>query len=251
MDTDKITDKELQTNKPQHIAIIMDGNGRWAKARNLPRTMGHRQGAEAVKRTVKAAVDLEIPFITLFGFSSENWSRPAEEVGELMRLLRIYLRSETAELHRNNIRMRVIGNRTQLEPDIVELIENAESLTAGNTAVTVTIALNYGSRNEILEAARFAKMCIERGVEPDFEAAEEFFPLCLMTGGIPDPDIVIRTSGEQRISNFLLWQSAYAEFVFTPTLWPDFGVADLTAAVNDFARRDRRFGGLTNAAAEK
>ena len=249
MDDDNLTDKILQDRKPQHIAIIMDGNGRWAKARNLPRTMGHRQGAEAVKRTVKAAADLGVPFVTLFGFSSENWSRPPDEVGELMRLLRIYLRSETADLHRNNIRLRVIGNRAQLEPDIVELIENAESLTAGNTAITVTIALNYGSRNEILEAAaKFAKMCMERGIDPDFEVAEEFFPLCLMTAGVPDPDIVIRTSGEQRISNFLLWQSAYAEFIFTPTLWPDFGMADLVAAVDDFSRRDRRFGGLTSVA---
>lgn len=249
MDEPSLTDKELHTHTPQHIAIIMDGNGRWAKARNLPRTMGHRQGAEAVKRTVKAAADLGVLFVTLFGFSSENWSRPAEEVGELMRLLRIYLRSETADLHRNNIRLRVIGNRTQLETDIVELIENAESLTAENTAITVTIALNYGSRNEILEAAaKFARMCIDRGIEPDFEAAEEFFPLCLMTAGTPDPDIVIRTSGEQRVSNFLLWQSAYAEFVFTPTLWPDFGMADLQAAIHDFTARDRRFGGLGPAA---
>ena len=239
----------LQPAKPQHIAIIMDGNGRWAKARNLPRTMGHRQGAEAVKRTVKAAAEMGVPFLTLFGFSSENWSRPPEEVSELMRLLRIYLRSETADLHRNNIRLRVIGNRDQLEHDIVELIENAETLTAGNTAITVTIALNYVSRNEILEAAaKFARLCIARGIEPDFEAAEEFFPLCLMTADMPDPDIVIRSSGEQRISNFLLWQSAYAEFVFTQTLWPDFGVADLTAAIDDFSRRDRRFGAVSQSA---
>ncbi|MBU0800717.1 MAG: di-trans,poly-cis-decaprenylcistransferase, partial [Alphaproteobacteria bacterium] len=192
---------DVQADKPQHIAIIMDGNGRWAKARGLPRTMGHRQGAEAVKRTVKAAAEQKIPFLTLFGFSSENWNRPAEEVGELMRLLRIYLRSETAELHRNNIRLRVIGNRTQLEPDIVELIANAEGLTANNTAITVTIALNYGSRNEILEAAaKFAQMCIERNITPTYELADEFFPLFLMTADMPDPDIVIRTSGEQRIS---------------------------------------------------
>ena len=235
---------------PKHIAIIMDGNGRWASARGLPRTMGHRQGVEAVKRTVKAAVEIGIPFITLFGFSSENWSRPVEEVSELMRLLRIYLRSETAELHRNNIRLRVIGNRDQLEPDIAELIGNAEALTAGNSAITVTIALNYGGRNELLEAAaKFARLCAERDLTPDFETAEEFFPLCLMTAGTPDPDIVIRTSGEQRISNFLLWQSAYSEFVFTPTLWPDFGAADLAAAVADFGRRERRFGGTGGNAA--
>lgn len=240
---------DTQSAKPRHIAIIMDGNGRWAKARSLPRTMGHRQGAEAVKRTVKAAAEMRIPFLTLFGFSSENWNRPPDEVSELMRLLRIYLRSETADLHRNNIRLRVIGNRDQLEHDIVELIENAEKLTANNTAITVTIALNYGSRNEILEAAaKFARLCVARGINPDFEAAEEFFPLCLMTADMPDPDIVIRSSGEQRISNFLLWQSAYAEFVFTQTLWPDFGAADLTAAIDDFGRRDRRFGAVTQSA---
>lgn len=237
--------------KPAHIAIIMDGNGRWAKARGLPRTMGHRQGAEAVKRTVRAAAEMKIPFLTLFGFSSENWNRPAEEVGELMRLLRIYLRSETAELHRNNIRLRVIGSRRELDADIVDLIENAEKLTADNTAITVTIALNYGSRNEILEAAvKFAQLCQERGIVPTFESAEEFMPLLMMTAGTPDPDIVIRTSGEQRISNFLLWQSAYAEFIFTTTLWPDFGAADLRSALDDFAARDRRFGGLTKGTGE-
>lgn len=244
----ELTVINLDRARPRHIAIIMDGNGRWAKARGLPRTMGHRQGAEAVKRTVKAAAEMKIPFLTLFGFSSENWSRPVEEVGELMRLLRIYLRSETAELHRNNIRLRVIGNRAQLEPDIVELIGNAETLTAGNTAITVTIALNYGSRNEILEAAaRYARFCIDRGIEPTYETAEEYLPLFLMTADMPDPDIVIRTSGEQRISNFLLWQSAYAEFIFTPTLWPEFGAAELAAAADDFANRERRFGGLPGA----
>jgi undecaprenyl diphosphate synthase len=167
-----------------------------------------------------------------------------------MRLLRIYLRSETADLHRNNIRLRVIGNREQLEPDIVELIVNAETLTASNTAITVTIALNYGSRNEILEAAaKFAQLCMERGIKPDFDAADEYFTLGLMTGHMPDPDIVIRTSGEKRISNFLLWQSAYAEFIFTPTLWPDFGGADLESAIAEFGQRERRYGGLRDGTA--
>ncbi len=229
----------------QHIAIIMDGNGRWAQARGLPRTMGHRQGVEAVKRVVEQASDLGIRYLTLFGFSSENWSRPVDEVSELMRLLRMYLRAETAELHRNNIRLRVIGDRRPFEKEIIELIENAERLTAENTGINVMIALNYGGRNEILSAAAdYARLCQQKTIEPGFDSAEEFFPNGLMTAGIPDPDILIRTSGEQRISNFLLWQCAYAEMVFTATLWPDFSRADLESAILDYSRRDRRFGGI-------
>jgi undecaprenyl diphosphate synthase len=226
----------------------MDGNGRWAQSRGLPRTFGHKQGSETVKRVVRAAVDLGIPYLTLFGFSSENWSRPADEIQELMRLLRIYLRAETADLHRSNVRLRVIGSRAELEKDIVELIEQAEHLTKDNTALTVTIALNYGGRQELLMAASaFAQKCRDKNIEPDMAAAEEFFSGCLMTDGIPDPDILIRTSGEQRISNFLLWQCAYAEFVFTPVLWPDFSRADLEQAIREFSARDRRFGSVKNA----
>jgi len=232
---------------PLHIAIIMDGNGRWAKSRGLPRTAGHHQGIEACKRTVRAAGELGIKYITLFGFSSENWSRPADEINELMRLLRMFLRSETADLHRNNVRLQVIGSRREISPDIVELIDNAETLTKDNTALFLTIALNYGGRNEILEAAAsYAQQMAKKGIVPSFESAEEFFPECLMTDGIPDPDILIRTSGEQRISNFLLWQCAYTEFFFTKTLWPDFGKADLEAAIADFEKRDRRFGAVTS-----
>lgn len=228
---------------PSHIAIIMDGNGRWAKQRGLPRTMGHRQGMEAVKKIVRAAAELNVPYLTLFGFSSENWNRPADEVKELMRLLRIYLRSETAELHRNNIRLRVIGDREALGDDAVELIENAEELTKDNTKITVTIALNYGGRQDILQAAaQWVKLCEDKGVAPDLDAAEEFFPSCLMTHDMPDPDILIRTSGEKRISNFLLWQCAYSEYVFTPVLWPDFSRADLESAILEYQKRDRRFG---------
>jgi undecaprenyl diphosphate synthase len=241
----------FQSSSPpvlKHIAIIMDGNGRWAKARGLPRAFGHKQGVEAVRRIVRAAIDLNVPYLTLFGFSAENWSRPADEIQELMRLLRIYLRSEMAEMHRGNIRMRVIGSRVELEKDIVELIEHAERLTADNTALTVTIALNYGGRQELLLAASaFARQCRDKGIEPDIKAAEEFFPQCLMTAGMPDPDIVIRTSGEQRLSNFLLWQCAYAEFISTPVLWPDFSKADLEAAIVEFSKRDRRFGALNSA----
>lgn len=230
---------------PRHIAIIMDGNGRWAKQRGLPRTAGHHQGVEACKRTLRAAAELGVSYITLFGFSSENWSRPAEEINELMRLLRMFLRSETAELHRNNIRLRVIGSRRELSADIVELIGNAEKLTAENDGLNLTIALNYGARNELIAAAAaFARQMVEEGREPTFEAAEEFFPQHLMTRDIPDPDILIRTSGEQRISNFLLWQCAYTEFVYTPTLWPDFGKADMEEAIRDFQKRERRFGAV-------
>ena len=233
------------TQQVQHIAIIMDGNGRWAQARGLPRTMGHRQGVEAVKRAVKDAAELGIKYLTLFGFSSENWNRPVDEVSELMRLLRMYLRAETAELHRNNIRLRVLGDRSAFDREIIELIENAERLTADNTAITVMIALNYGGRNEILQAAaQFAALCQQRGLTPEFKSAEEFFPTFLQTANVPDPEIMIRTSGEQRISNFLLWQCAYTEMIFTPTLWPDFSRADLEAALAEFSRRDRRFGGV-------
>lgn len=230
---------------PCHVAIIMDGNGRWARARGLPRTAGHRKGVEAVRRTVAAAADLGVGWLTLFGFSSENWKRPAEEVGELMHLLRHYLRAETAELHRNNVRLRVVGDRLGLAPDIVTLIENAESLTRLNDRITVVIALNYGGRSEILHAASaLAHDLSARGIAPDFERIEKMFPDYLMTAGIPDPDLLIRTSGERRISNFMLWQCAYAEFVFLDTLWPDFGRVELEAALADYARRDRRFGGV-------
>lgn len=228
---------------PRHVAIIMDGNGRWARARGLPRTAGHRKGVEVVRRTVESAASLGIEYLTLFGFSSENWKRPADEVGELMRILRHYLRAETAELHKNNVRLRVIGDRAGLAPDIVTLIENAEDLTRLNGKITVVIALNYGGRNEILRAAQaLARDCTKRGIEPDFERIEKLFPDYLMTAGIPDPDLLIRTSGECRISNFMLWQCAYAEFVFLDTLWPDFGQGDLEAAIAEYARRERRFG---------
>ena len=236
----------LQSSSPPlHIAIIMDGNGRWAKSRGLPRTAGHHQGIEACKRTVRAAGELGVKYLTLFGFSSENWSRPADEINELMRLLRMFLRSETAELHRNNICLKVIGSRKELSPDIVELIGNAEKLTAANTGLYLTIALNYGGRHEILHAAAsFARKAAEEGIAPSFENAEEFFSHGLMTRDMPDPDILIRTSGEQRISNFLLWQCAYTEFVFTQTLWPDFGKGDLESAIADYSKRERRFGAI-------
>ena len=230
---------------PQHIAIIMDGNGRWAQKRSLPRTAGHHQGIEACKRTVRAAGELGLKYLTLFGFSTENWSRPAEEVNELMRLLRMYLRSETADLHRNNVKLIVIGERAPLASEIVTLIENAEELTKNNDGLNLIIALNYGGRMDISKAAAdMAAHFQKEGIEPNFENAEEYLPQFLMTSDIPEPDILIRTSGEQRISNFLLWQCAYSEFVFTGTLWPDFGENDLRDAMKEFETRERRFGAV-------
>lgn len=230
---------------PKHIAIIMDGNGRWANRRGLPRTAGHKQGAEAARRVVKNAAEMGIEFVTLFGFSSENWSRPESEIKELMSLLRYYLRSETAELHKSGARLRVIGNRAELDDDIIQLIENAEDLTKDNDKITLVIALNYGGRHDILQAAqRVAEKAVMEGRAPDMKVIEKEFPGFLMTAGIPEPDLLIRTSGEQRISNFLLWQCAYSELVFTDTLWPDFDREDLEQAVQDFARRERRFGAI-------
>jgi undecaprenyl diphosphate synthase len=224
----------------------MDGNGRWARQRNLPRTAGHQQGIEACKRAVHAAGELGVKYLTLFGFSTENWRRPADEVNELMRLLRMYLRSETAELHRNNVRMQMIGDRTPFSKDIVELIENAETLTQDNDGLYLTIALNYGGRDEIIRAAAdMARHFQSEGKEATLESAQEYFGEFLMTKDIPDPDILIRTSGEQRLSNFLLWQCAYTEFFFTDTLWPDFDKKDMEEAMGDFESRERRFGAIS------
>lgn len=233
------------TSAPRHVAIIMDGNGRWASARGLPRTVGHQQGAEAVKRTVRAAADMGIEYLTLFGFSSENWKRPIEEVSELMRLLRYYLRAETADLHQSGIRLRVIGRRSDFDADIIAMIEQAEELTKNNTKLNLIIALNYGGRMDLLHAAQeLVDHAIHAGRHLSREEIEALFPAMLMTAGIPDPDIMIRTSGEQRISNFLLWQCAYSEMVFTPTMWPDFGKDELASAMLEFNRRDRRFGAV-------
>lgn len=232
---------------PQHVAIIMDGNGRWARARNLPRTAGHQKGIEAVRRAIEAAGDLGVRYLTLFGFSSENWNRPKDEINELMRLLRYYLRSETAEMHKNGVRLRVIGDRRQLDGDIVELIENAERLMAENTNLNLTIALNYGGRQDILAAAtQLAEHAWKHNHKLSEEEVAAMFPQMLMTAGIPDPDLMIRTSGEQRISNFLIWACAYTEFYFTDTLWPDFNKADFEQALKVYAGRDRRYGALTS-----
>ena len=227
---------------PTHVAIIMDGNGRWAKARGMPRIAGHSHGAEAVRRTVTAAGEFGIAYLTLFGFSSENWKRPVGEVDDLMGLLRHYLRREIAELHRNGVRLKVIGDRSRLADDIVTLISNAEALTANNTGLTLTVALSYGGRAEIVHAARAIAGLVAKGGLPPEAIDEHLFARHLLTADMPDPDLVIRTSGEQRLSNFLLWQTAYSELVFTETLWPDFGKGDLEKALRDYHGRDRRYG---------
>lgn len=233
---------------PEHVAIIMDGNGRWAECRGLPRAAGHKQGAEAARRVVAAAGEAGVKYLTLFAFSSENWSRPEGEVKELMKLLRYYLRAETAELHRKNARLRVIGDRSAFQDDIIELIENAESVTAGNDGITVIIALNYGGRMDITQATqKVAQSYVEQGQVPDLDEVELDLKQALYTGDIPDPDLLIRTSGEQRVSNFLLWQCAYAEMIFTPVLWPDFNKDIFNELLKEYASRDRRYGGLSSA----
>ncbi len=227
---------------PRHIAIIMDGNGRWAQSRGLPRIAGHRRGAEAVRRTLTAAGELGIPYLTLFGFSSENWKRPSVEIDDLMGLLRHYLRGEIAELHKRGVRLRVIGDRTRLAADIITMIANAEALTRDNRGVNLTIALSYGGRAEIVAAARAIAAKAAAGDLMPEAVDEDLISGHLFTADLPDPDLLIRTSGEQRISNFLLWQCAYAELVFTKTLWPDFGRGDLEQAIADYCCRERRYG---------
>jgi undecaprenyl diphosphate synthase len=233
----------LHSDPPNHVAIIMDGNGRWAKARGLPRTAGHRKGVEVVRNIVESAKDLGINTLTLFGFSSENWNRPQDEINDLMKMLRTYLKSETAELHKTGVRLRVIGDRQAFDADIVTLIENAERLTAENDKLNLIMALGYGGRQDILHAAQLiADHAYREKRKLTKQEIENLFPQFLMTAGIPDPDLMIRTSGEQRISNFLIWQCAYTEFVFTDILWPDFTKEDLKNSLDEFAKRDRRFG---------
>ena len=228
---------------PRHIAIIMDGNGRWAKARGLPRNLGHRQGVDAVREVVRGCRSLGIRYLTLYAFSSENWKRPQSEVSGLMDLLRLYIRRELRELANGGVRIRVIGDRGKLDADIIDLITDAEAQTRDNTVLTLVIALSYGGQDEIVAACRrIAEQVAAGQLRPDQVDAAAVAGQ-LQTVGIPDPDLVIRTSGEQRLSNFLLWQSAYSELIFVDKLWPDFGQPDLAAAVTEFQRRERRYGG--------
>jgi undecaprenyl diphosphate synthase len=226
------------------VAVIMDGNGRWALARGLPRTAGHRKGAEAVRACVRGAVRLGVTHLTLFGFSSENWRRPAEEVSALMGLLRLYLRNELTELDQEGVRVRVIGERDRLSDDIVQLIEDAERRTVDNRRLELTIALNYGGRAELARAARQLATAAAAGRLDPARIDEETLGAALYAPDLPDPDVLIRTSGEQRISNFLLWQLAYAEMVFLETAWPDFTEEHLAAALADYRGRHRRFGAV-------
>jgi undecaprenyl diphosphate synthase len=238
----KPTEPERQ---PLHVAIIMDGNGRWARARGLPRTIGHQQGVEAVRRTIEAACELGIGYLTLFGFSSENWNRPLTEVGDLMGLLRLYLTREIADLHGNGVRLRIVGDRGRLAPDIVAMIERAEALTRGNERLHLTVALSYGGRDEIVAAARRLAERVRDGDIATDDIDEGLFQEHLETGFLPPPDLLIRTSGEKRLSNFMLWQCAYAEFVFLDTLWPDFRKEHLDAAIAEYGRRERRYGAIS------
>ena len=233
---------------PRHVGIIMDGNGRWASARGLPRFEGHRRGVEAVRRSVRAAIDLGIDYLTIYSFSSENWRRPVQEVSYLMGLLKRFIRNDLAELHQNGVRVRIIGIRDGLDPEIAMLLDEAEALTRDNTRLTLVVAFNYGSRQEIAEAARrLAQKVLAGELEPEAIDAD-MVSAELYTADIPDPDLIIRTSGEQRLSNFLMWQAAYSEFVFLPLYWPDFDREAFEKALREYAGRERRYGGIAPAA---
>ena len=234
---------------PAHVAIIMDGNGRWAKSRGLPRFEGHRRGVEAVRRVVRSAIERGVQFLTVYSFSSENWSRPPEEVAMLMGLLKRFIREDLAELTANGVRVKIIGQRDNLKPDIIGLIVEAETLTASNRGLTLTVAFNYGGRQEIFDAARRLAIDVRDGRLDARSIGPEDLAERLDTSGLPDPDLIIRTSGEMRLSNFLLWQAAYAELVFLPVLWPDFDDAAFLSALDQYAARERRFGAVIEPAA--
>jgi len=229
---------------PRHVAVIMDGNGRWAAARGLPRVEGHRRGVEALRRTIRAAGEIGIEIITIFSFSAENWTRPPDEIRELMGLLRRFIRNDLAELHKSGVRVRIIGEREGLDPDIARLLIEAEELTQGNDKLTLVVAFNYGARQEIARAARRIAERVAHGDLTPAEVTMDRVGKFLDAPDIPDPDLIIRTSGEQRLSNFLLWQSAYSELVFVPVNWPDFDRAALEGAIREYRQRERRFGGL-------
>lgn len=233
---------------PRHIAIIMDGNGRWAQARGLPRVEGHRRGVEALRRTVDAAAALGVQYLTVYSFSIENWRRPATEVSDLMGLIKFFIRRDLAELHRHGVRIRIVGSPDDVPPDVAALLSEAQETTRSNRGLNLVIAFNYGARQEIVQAARRIAEAVAAGTMRPEDVTEAAFARRLDTADIPDPDLVIRTSGELRLSNFLLWQSAYAEFVFTPVLWPDFDRVDLETAVEAYRQRERRYGGLATRA---
>ncbi|MGH6673257.1 MAG: isoprenyl transferase [Xanthobacteraceae bacterium] len=229
---------------PRHVAIIMDGNGRWAAARGLPRVEGHRRGVEALRKTVRAAADIGISYLTIYSFSSENWSRPASEIRDLLGLLRRFIRNDLADLHSSNVRVRVIGEREDLARDIRLLLQEAEDLTRDNDGLTLVVAFNYGARQEIARAARRLAADVAAGRLSADAITSDMIARHLDMPDVPDPDVIVRTSGEQRLSNFLLWQAAYSELVFVPLNWPDFDRAALESAITEYHRRERRFGGL-------
>ncbi len=229
---------------PVHVAIIMDGNGRWAKARGLPRYEGHRRGLDAVRRAVRSAIEHDVRYLTIYSFSAENWRRPPDEVAMLMGLLKRFIRKDLADLHKNGVRVRIIGERDNLAADIAGLLTEAEGLTKDNVGLTLVVAFNYGARQEIVAAARRLAVDVREGRLDVDAVGEDDFAARLDTADIPDPDLIIRTSGEMRLSNFLLWQAAYAELVFLPILWPDFDDAAFVSALQQFAARERRFGAV-------
>ena len=241
----ELGEAEGRNSGPRHVAIIMDGNGRWAKSHGLPRAIGHRQGVEAVRKTVRAAMELSIPYLTIYSFSSENWSRPADEISDLMGLMKRFIRRDLAELHREGVRIRIIGERDYVDPELLTLIDEAVEITKSNEKFNLVIAFNYGARAEIAKAARKLAEQVATGTLLPSEITPDRFENALDTVGIPDPDLLIRTSGEMRLSNFLMWQSAYTEFVFLDTFWPDFDKSTLEAAIAEYRERERRFGGLT------
>ena len=229
---------------PRHVAIIMDGNGRWASLRGLPRSAGHKAGVDALRRAVKAAADFGVEFLTIYSFSSENWSRPEAEISFLLDLLRRFVRQDVAELHRAGVKIKVIGSRENLEPAMIALLDDAERLTRENSGLNLVVAFNYGSRQEISRAISAIVAKVETGEIVAGEISPDLISQHLDTAGIPDPDLLIRTGAEQRISNFLLWQSAYTEFVFVKEFWPDFTAEIFARALDEYRQRDRRFGGI-------
>lgn len=235
---------EKGQGSPVHVALICDGNGRWAAGRGLPRLEGHRRGVEALRKTIRAASELGLPYLSIFAFSSENWRRPAQEVSDLMMLLKLFVRRDLADLHSKNICVKIIGSREGLTDDIKGLLDETEVLTRNNTGMTLLIAFNYGGRQEVADAMRLIAKDIEAGLIKADDIDLKMIESKLYTAGIPDPDIVIRTSGEQRVSNFLTWQTVYSEFLFLPIYWPDFDRGALEMALEEYGRRERRFGGL-------
>lgn len=233
-----------QTSNPRHVAIIMDGNGRWASARGLPRSAGHKAGIDALRRAVRAASDLGVEYLTIYSFSTENWSRPKTEVLFLLELLRRFISQDVAELHAAGVKIKIIGDRTNLESKLVKMLEDAERLTADNSKLKLVVAFNYGSRQELARATqKIAEQVRDGSLDPAL-IDSDLLAENLDTVGMPDPDLLIRTGGEERISNFLLWQCAYTEFVFVPEFWPDFSAEIFSRAIDEFKARERRFGGV-------